>query len=149
MILRTYGCADCNYVMTVELRADQWDQPAPECPRCASDPMGQEFSPPAIGGSPQRRAADLALDIAEKDYGVADIQGQKEGPPKVRYRDVTQQQGGSSWGATTEMLQTAIALGRENRVRHGSGLELLQTSLRNGTQVDLIEASKKRSMRVW
>ena len=33
MILRTYMCEDCGFNTTVELRADQWDQEAPYCPK--------------------------------------------------------------------------------------------------------------------
>lgn len=148
-ILRTYRCQECGYGMTVELRAEQWDTPPPECPQCARFDMGQEFAPPAITGSAARKAADIALDIAENDYKIADIQpDHRQGSvPKVRYRD--QSAGSSSWGAAGAALEQAVALGRENRLRHGSGLEVLQTSLKNGTQPDLIEISKRRSIRGW
>lgn len=144
MILRTYGCAQCNHMMTVELRSDQWDQEPPECPACAGREMGQHFSPPAIGGSARSRATDLALDIAERDYHVSDIQadGKPEGRPKVRYKDV-QSGGSSSWGMHSEALSQAVTLGRQTRLQHGSGLDIIKG------MPDLIEASKKRSMRVW
>ena len=142
MILRTYGCADCNHVMTVELRADQWDVEPPDCPACAQR-THQEFSPPAIGGSTRSKAVNLALDIAEKDYGVADIQasGREGERPKVRFKDDTG--GSSSWGAHPEALAQAVALGRQTRLQHGSGLDVIKS------MPDLIELSKKRSMRVW
>lgn len=148
MIIRTYGCEHCNHTLTVELRSEQWDQEPPECPRCANT-THQEFVPPAIGGSLRGKATALALDIAEKDYGVADIQadGKPEGRPKVRFRDQTEST--STWGVQTEALSQAIAAGRESRLKYGSGLDVLQTSLKNGSQPDLIEASKRRSMRVW
>lgn len=143
MILRTYGCEACNHMMTVELRADQWDQPPPECPVCAGS-THQEFAPPAIGGSARARATDLALDIAAKDFHVSDIQadGKPEGRPKVRYKDV-QAGGSSSWGMHSEALSQAVTLGRQTRLQHGSGLDIIKTL------PDLIQESKKRSMRVW
>jgi len=149
MILRTYGCENCGHFLEVELRADQWDQEPPECPHCTDAVMGQAFKPPAITGSHIRRATDLAYDIAEKDYGVADMTPNKGGPPTVRYKDAAPPAGASTWSANTAALEQAVALGRENRLRFGSGLEALQTSLKNGTQPDLIEMSKKRSIRGW
>lgn len=149
MILRTYGCADCNHMMTVELRSDQWDAEPPECPMCANR-THQEFSPPGIGGSPRSKAVAMALDIAEKDYGVADIQadGKPGGVPKTRYRDTTPANA-SSWGMSSDVVSTAIALGRETRLKHGSGLDVLHAGLKSGDQPDLIALSKRRSARVW
>lgn len=143
MILRTYGCETCNHMMTVELRSDQWDAEPPECPMCTRV-THQEFSPPAIGGSVRGKATALALDIAEKDYGVADIQadGKPEGRPKVRFKDQPMESQ-SSWGVHSEALATAVSVGRQTRLQHGSGLDIIKT------MPDLIQESKKRSMRVW
>lgn len=143
MILRTYGCLTCNHTLTVELRSDQWDQEPPECSRCANA-THQEFFPPAIGGSVRGKATALALDIAEKDYGVADIQadGKPEGRPKVRFKDAPLENQ-SSWGVQSEALATAVSLGRQTRLQHGSGLDVIKG------MPDLIAESKKRSMRVW
>lgn len=148
MILRSYLCAECGYGMEVELRAEQWDQAPPDCPMCAAR-THQDFTPPNIGGSPRSKATDLALDIAEKDYGVADIQmAKREGDTaKVRYKDAERPP--STWGAQSAALEQAVALGRENRRRYGSGLEILQHNLKTGIQPDLIEASKRRSAKVW
>lgn len=149
MILRTYACDACGHSMTVELRAEQWDQGPPDCPVCAQI-TAQAFKPPAIGGSARSRAVDLALDIAEKDYGVADIQadGREGGKPKVRYKD-DMANPPSTWGAQSAALAQAVALGRENRLRYGSGLDVLQQNLKSGVQPDLIEQSKRRSPRIW
>lgn len=143
MILRTYGCEACNHMMTVELRADEWDREPPDCPQCANVTY-QEFKPPGIGGGHMGKAIATALDIAEKDYGVADIQadGKLEGRPKVRYKDASPESA-SSWGIHSEALQAAVSLGREVRVKHGSGLDVIKG------MPDLIAESKKRSMRVW
>lgn len=148
MILRTYGCPECGHTMTLELRSDQWDQPPPDCPRC-SQQTEQEFVPVAIGGSVAARATDMALDIAAKDYNVADIHlDHREGSkPRVRYRDADPASA-STWGAQGAALQQAIALGRENRLRYGSGLDVLQSALKSGSQPDLIELSKRRSARL-
>lgn len=148
MILRTYGCERCNHTLTMELRSDQWDVEPPECPRCANA-THQEFVAPGIVGSVRSKAAALALDIAEKDYGVADIQadGKMEGRPKVRFKDASE--GASSWGMQTGALAQAMAAGRDIRLKYGSGLDVLQTNLKNGSQPDLIELSKRRSVRVW
>lgn len=149
MILRTYGCAECNHTMTVELTAEQWDAEPPECPRCTNVTY-QEFVPVGIGGSVRGKATALALDIAEKDYGVADIQadGKLEGRPKVRFKDVSEENK-SSWGTAQAALAQAVTLGRETRMKYGSGLDVLQANLKSGAQPDLIEASKRRSIRVW
>lgn len=149
MILRTYACDACGHRMTVELRADQWQQEPPECPHCSAL-TAQEFKPPAIGGSNRARAVDLALDIAEKDYGVADInvEGRQGGKPKVRFKD-DMANPPSTWGAQSAAMAQAIALGRETRLRYGSGLDALQSALKSGAQPDLIELSKKRSARIW
>ncbi|HEX8827634.1 MAG TPA: hypothetical protein VF778_05935 [Xanthobacteraceae bacterium] len=151
MIIRTYGCEDCGNFLEVELRADQWDQEPPECPHCAERPMFQQFKPPAIGGSNKTRAADLALKIASEDYGVADIQpqGAGHGPPKVRYKDAAAPTLPSAWSAPNANLAQAVALGRESRLKYGSGLDVLHSTLKDGSQPDLIELSKRRSARIW
>jgi len=148
-IIRTYGCEACNHMLTVELRADQWDTPPPDCPMCAAHPMGQEFKL-SIGGSARSRATDLAQKIATEDYGVADIQidGKGQGEvPKVRYQDQPTNLPSAAWEANREMLEGAIAIGRESRLRYGSGLDVLQAGLASGAQPDLIAASKRRSIR--
>lgn len=143
MILRTYGCDQCNHMMTVELRSDQWDAEPPECPRC-SNVTYQELVAPGIVGSVRSKATDLALDIAERDYGVADLSSpNREGEtPKVRYKD-TNPETASTWGVHSEALSQAVALGRRTRLEHGSGLDIIKT------MPDLIAESKKRSMKVW
>lgn len=148
--------------MKVTLTAEQWDVPAPNCPRCnawdLSNPMQQEFKPVAIGGSTYAKARAVAEDIAAKDYGVADLQWRKDREVSQatphRLRDETPQTiaaaTGSQWGVTGEALQQAVALGRETRLKHGgSGLDMLQRALKDGTQPDLIEASKRRAIKVW
>lgn len=143
MILRTFGCDQCNHMMTVELRSDQWDAEPPECPICAGG-THQEFVAPGIVGSTRARATDLALDIAEKDYGVADLHSpNREGEtPKVRFKDQAKENA-SSWGVHSEALATAASLGRQVRLQHGSGLDIIKT------MPDLIQLSKQRSMKVW
>jgi len=134
--------------MEVMLSAEQWNAEAPECPRCSVAPMAQEFYPPAIGGSHAARAHAVAEKIAAEDYGVANIQSGSRTGPRVRYQD----QGGeaaSTWMAGGAQLQQALALGRQNRLQHGSGLDVLQANLKSGVQPDLIELSKRRSMKVW
>ena len=148
-IVRTFACPSCNHFMRVTLAYDQADDPPPECPRCASDTQ-QQFVPFAIGGSAQTKANKLAEDIIERDYGVANIERDRhEGAaPKVRLKDQSPAQA-SSWGAANAALQAAVDAGRENRLRYGSGLDVLQANLKSGVEVDLIEASKRRSPRIW
>ena len=143
MIVRSYCCAQCNYMTTVELRSDQWNEPPPDCPRCADLPLGQEFLPPAIGGSTRVKATDMALDIAEKDYGVADIRAAREDGERtqVRYKDAGP--GASTWGASQGAIEQAVALGRQTRQQHGSSLDIIKT------MPDLIAESKKKSARIW
>jgi hypothetical protein len=150
-IVRTYACEDCNHRIEVMLAADQWAQDPPHCPICASRPMGQEFKPVAIGGSAQGRAAELAQQIAREDYGVADMtmDNRDGGVGKVRYRDQTPNLPVSNWNANQEILEGAISMGRESRLKYGNGLDVLQSTLRSGAQPDLIELSKRRSIRVF
>jgi hypothetical protein len=154
MIIRTYGCANCGNFIEVELRADQWDQEPPDCQRCL-DPVGafqmvQEFKPPAIGGTAEARAVKIAEDIMAKDYNVADFKPDNRvgGTPKVRYND-TKDYPASTWNMPSPALAQAAALGRENRLKHGNGLDALQWGLKSGTQPDLIALSKARSARIW
>ena len=152
-IVRTFGCDRCGGFLEVTLAYEQADDPPPDCPRCNMVvPMQQEFRPFAIGGSTKVKAADLALTIAHEDYGVADIQvdHRRDSVPKVRYKDHGNAAQASAWGATGGMLEQAVSIGRETRLRHGgSGLDILHNALRTGEQKDLILESKKRSMKIW
>jgi hypothetical protein len=160
-IIRTYGCPECNHVMDVVLDSSQWDDPPPSCPRCdeREQSMQQQFKPVAIGGSNRSKAVAIAQDIAATDYGVADIQTRtKEGiAPKVRYKDERPHQPASQWAGPTsttlnlgrEALETAVAIGRETRLKYGSGLDVLHGALAAGTQPDLIANSKKNAIKVW
>ena len=143
-IRRTYMCGDCANVMEVTLSLAEADAPPPICPVCRGrPPMRQDFKPVAIGGSNRSKAVKIAENIAEKDYGVADmnIEGKEGVRNKVRYKQAADN--GTSWGASSEALHNAIALGRETRLQHGSGLDIIKS------MPDLIAESKKRSMRVW
>lgn len=149
MIIRTYACAECAYMFEVSLSSDQWNAEPPDCPRC-SEQTQQEFRPPAIIGSHLSRATDLAHKIADEDYGVADLRSPSRSGPAVRYKDQTAEViPASTWGAANAQFQQAIALGRETRLRHGSGLDILQGALKSGAQRDLIADSKRRSIRTW
>jgi hypothetical protein len=114
--------------------------------------MQQEFKPPAIGGSVRSRAAKITEGIIANDYGVANFQsnGRQGGTPKVRYKDQTAGSLEATWqgaGGQRSMLETAISLGKANRGR--DGLNILQNNLASGVQPDLIEQSKRRSIKVW
>lgn len=157
-IVRTYGCENCGHLLEVTLSLEQWDAPAPQCPRCQDNDLRQQFKPVAVTGSHAARARDLAEDIAAKDYGVADMEWRKNREQDQRtphrLKDETPQSvgqaTGSQWGVTGEALQQAVKLGREVRLNHGgSGLDMLQRALKDGTQPDLIEMSKRRAMKVW
>lgn len=149
-IVRTYACDQCNHMLEVMLSAAEWDAEPPECPACAERAMRQQFRPFAITGSPVSQAAAIAEDIAANDYQVADMKSRGEGEPtKVRYKDQTPAQLSSTWTARAETIELAIAAGRETRLRYGSGLDVLQHALKTGAQPDLIEASKRRAIKVW
>ena len=75
--------------------------------------------------------------------------GREGGKPRVRYKDQTSTQLASTWGSASAMMSTALALGRQTRINHGSGLDVLQHALKTGAQPDLIEASKRRALRVF
>jgi len=121
--------------------------------------MQQEFKPPALGGSSRVRATDLAHEIARTDYGVADMDlaPLEGGLRKVRYSDEPNSKGNvssgassSTWQAGREALEAAISAGRESRLKYGSGLDVLQKGLSDGTTPDLIENSKRyKCIRVW
>ena len=148
MILRTYMCDACGFGMEVELTADQWDAPPPDCPECAVATY-QELKPPAIGGSNRARAVKMAEDIAEKDFGVADFKsdGRQGGRPKVRYKVANVPP--STWAAPNANLAHATQLGRESRLKYGSGMDVLKEGLKSGDVPDMIALSKARSARIW
>jgi hypothetical protein len=158
-IRRTYGCPECNTYITVELSMDQVDDPPPSCPECDRREMQQHFVAPGIvNSSPRSRAERLTEDILANDYHVSDIDLDRRGrdrTPKVRYKDQTASVMPSSWGGgavgvnAQEALGTALALGRQNRLEFGSGLDVLQANLKSGAQPDLIEVSKRRSPKIW
>ena len=148
--------------MEVTLRMDQWDAPPPSCPRCnawdISNEMRQEFRPVAKVGSAYSKARAMAEDIAANDYNVANMEWRRNNEQSQatphRLKDETPASvataTGSNWGVTGEALQQAVALGREVRLKHGgSGLDMLQNALKDGSQPDLIEASRRRAMNVW
>ena len=154
-IVRTFGCEQCGHFLEVTLTMDEVDSPPPDCPHCATQTV-QEFKPFAIGGSTVGKAVRLAETIAAEDYGVANMQHdtRQGGRPKVRYKDQgndMQQAQMSTWGAPGNMLAQAAAIGRQTRMESGgfNGVDLLQKMLKDGTQPDLIEASKRRAMKVW
>jgi hypothetical protein len=143
----------------VVLEGSQWDEPAPSCEACDRRDAQQVFKPPAIGGSHMSRARAIAEDIASNDYKVADFHAYgKEGhAAKVRYKDQATPLTAGGWAGPSsreyqmsqEALQTAIAIGRDTRLKYGNGLDVLQSTLASGDQPDLIELSKKRSARIW
>ena len=151
-IQRTYMCGECSHRMEVTLAADQWDAPPPSCEVCDMR-MGQEFMPPRIGGSVSMRAHRLAEDIIAKDYQVADVKfdNRQGGTPKVRYKDQTAASVGSSWQGAHQLLEQAVAIGKQTRREAGGfdGLDMLKANLASGAQVDLIEASRRRAIKVW
>ena len=148
-IVRTFACPECAHMMDVTLTMDQVDDGPPECPRCNGQTQ-QEFKPVAIGGSSAAKAHKIAEQIAEEDYGVADLKSRGEGErAKVRYKDQTKSYPSSAWTASQEALQAAAANGRHTRIHYGDGLDVLRSALKDGSQPDLIAASKRRAMRVF
>jgi hypothetical protein len=152
-IMRTYMCGECSHRMELVLDADQWDAPPPSCDMCDAREVRQEFKPPAIGGSIGGRARRLAEDIISADYGVADVKfDRRGGPPKVRYKDQSSTALQSTWGGQiANALETAVSIGKQTRRENGGfdGLDMLKANLASGAQPDLIEASKRRAIKVW
>ena len=161
MIIRTFHCPECNFRQEVTLTSDQWDSQPPNCPSCAAwdlqEKMQQEFKPPAIVGSVGAKARAIAEDIIANDYNVANIRfdNREGGTSKVRYKDETPGLTPGAWQAAQATLQQAVDVGRRQRqTRYPSGpqgnaLDVLQGALRTGAQGDLIEASKRRAIKVW
>lgn len=152
MIRRTYMCGECSHRMEVELSAEEWDAPPPSCEVCDAREMNQEFRPPAIGGSLSMRAHRIAEDIMANDYNVADAKfdNRQGGKPVVRYKDQpAATQLAATWGAN-ELLQQAVTIGKQTRRETGGdGLDILKRTLQTGEQPDLIEASRRRAIKVW
>lgn len=151
-INRSYMCPECAHRIDVVLSAEQWDAPPPSCEECDAREMQQEFHPPAIGGSVRMQAAKITEDIIANDYNVANMQSDRRlgGRPKVRYKDETAGLPTANWQDTSghrSMLETAISIGKANRGR--DGLDILQKNIRSGVQPDLIDVSKRRSIKVW
>lgn len=149
-IVRSYMCPECAHTLTVTLTAEEWDAPPPICPRCNAydfqEPMQQEFKPPGIiNHSPRSKAEKITEDILAKDYNVTNMQRDhrpESTPTRVSYAN-------STWGVAREALEAAISSGRQTRLKHGSGLDILQQNLKSGAEPDLIELSKRKAMRVW
>ena len=146
-IVRTYACTGCARTLEVTLTMEQVDDPPPDCPHCAATTQ-QEFKPFGIGGSASGRAHALAEDIMDKDYNVADYKRDKYDGPKTRYKDQTAAIK-SQWSASSQALNEAVAAGRQTRLKHGSGLDILQANLKSGAEPDLLAESKKRLIRVF
>ena len=152
-IARTYPCPECFTRIDVILSAEEWDAPAPSCEACDAR-LNQEFHPPAIGGSNRMKAARIAEDIIANDYGVANFQSDRRrgGVPKIRYKDDTGNVKPSDWQVAGQraILEQAISIGKQNRRDFGmDGLDMLKRGLASGAQVDLIEASKRKAIKVW
>jgi hypothetical protein len=132
---------------------EQWDEPAPDCPMCAERAMRQDFKPVAIGGSIAGKANAITEQILSEDYGVADMKrDRREGStPTHRYKDQGTPAQASVWGATGDMVNQAAAIGRQTRLASGglNGVDILQKAIKSGAQPDLIEASKRRGLKVW
>ena len=151
MIIKTYQCSECFHRMEMTLTADQWDNPPPNCAICEAR-TNQEFQPPAIGGSVRARAARIAEDIAANDYGVANInfEHREGGTPTVRYKGQTASAMPAQWQGHRELLEQAISIGKQNRRDFGlDGLDILKRNIMSGDQPDLIEASKRRAIKVY
>lgn len=150
-IARSFMCPECGHRMEVTLAAEDWNAPLPSCERCDAREVQQEFHPPAIGGSLRGKAVRLAEDIMANDYGVANatFQNREGGTPKVRYKDQTPAIA-STWQGANQLLEQAISIGKQTRRETGGdGLDLLKANLASGAQPDLIEASKRRAIKVW
>jgi len=156
-IARTYQCPECNHRMEVMLAPEQWDAPPPSCEACDAHETNQVFSPPAIGGSISSRAAAITEQIIANDYGVANFHGEHRmgGTPQVRYKDQSANVLPATWQAAQQTLTQAIEVGRAHRhVRYekgpsGNALDVLKGALASGEQPDLIDASKRRAIKVW
>jgi hypothetical protein len=140
--------------MEVTLTAEEWEKPPPSCEMCDARETQQEFKPPAIGGSVRARAAAITESIIANDYGVANFQSDRRlgGTPKVRYKDQTAAVLPSDWqqAGHKAMLETAIGIGKQTRRQFGmDGLDMLKRGIESGAQTDLIEASKRRAIKVW
>jgi len=150
-IVRSYMCQSCGHYLSVTLRADQWEEPPPDCPRCnVVREMQQDFKPPGIvGTSAYSKAQKITEDILANDYKVGDI-NRSPSRANLRYKDQAPPPNtASAWQASREMLQGAAAAGKQIRERFGSGLDVLHSNIKSGAEPDLIELSKRKAIRIW
>jgi hypothetical protein len=142
-------CNDCGYHMEVELSLAQADVPAPMCPAC-NERTQQDFKPPGIVGTSARSKAEkITENIIANDYHVGDI-NRSPSRAHLHYKDQAPPiSTASSWQASREALEGAIAAGKQIRQKYGSGLDILQSNLKSGAEPDLIEISKKRAIKIW
>jgi hypothetical protein len=132
---------------------EQADDPPPDCPMCAQRTI-QEFRPFGITGSTTARAHQIAEEIATTDYHAADFQREhrQDGTPKVRYKDQSSDVLPASWQKANAhaALEQAVAIGRQTRLKYGTGLDILQANLKSGAEPDLIANSKRNGMiKLW
>lgn len=150
-IVRTYACPECNHWIELVLTMDEVDQIEPVCPKCEVRTQ-QEFKPFGIGGSVSAKAHDIAESIITSDYHAADFQREhrREGTPAVRYKDEKTLPTATHWAKHNAALAEAVAIGRQTRLRYGSGLDVLQANIKSGAEPDLIANSKRQKMiKVW
>ena len=145
-IRRTYACENCGHFLELEISSSQIEMEAPECPACNKARTVQEFRGPAIVGSARSRAVKIAERIAEEDYGVANmhVEGHEGVRNKVTYKDQPTKITGAGWTGNREAIEAAASIGRQTRMEHGSGLDILQKALKTGDQPDLIKNSVRR-----
>lgn len=86
------------------------------------------------------------------------LDGYAGAKPKVRYRDQKDPAAASLMGSAAghlmaqqrATLEQAIGIGRQTRRETGGdGLDIIRNNLADGTWPDVLEASKRRSAKVW
>ena len=84
-VIRTYACSGCDSIF--EVWCESGNDSDPDCPTCSKvlqwQPKGF-----AIGGSPEGKAAKVAQDIMENDFGLTDYKDNSR-PGDVGYIDPT------------------------------------------------------------
>lgn len=146
MIVRTYRCARCKRRLRVELRAEQWADPPPACPWCATA-VEQEFVPfGVLGTATQARniaeaSAIVASTIPKIEVTAADVQKITVAAARMR-EDITEHRieapaprpaPSNMSPAVKGQILSSMAFGRQYRAEHGvSPLASVRDAMKRG-----------------
>lgn len=122
MIVRDYRCKKCAHVFTHY--HDHGDEAYPPCPECNKK---VEWQPGgfAITGV-KSKAVDYAQHVAEKDYGLTDMNDRcKPGEINAKLTPAQSQMAAGFWGGTTDKQSPIQLPGRDRLLQQAKGATAL------------------------